>query len=283
MIPLFVIAAAGEYMRLSPLASGKWRIAAFLRKHLSANPVRAIVKVEGGSLMDLDTADFLQCELYVCRDFERDVRLEIMKRLKPGDTFLDIGANVGFFSLCASRRVGEKGAVYAFEPAPETRKSLNRNLELNGVRNVITVPVALSDSMGSGELFLNAKHNSGAASLHQSPDSGGAVEVKLDTYDNFAEKNGLPVPALVKIDVEGAEMNVLRGMRELLSRPDRPPIILEVSEWSLKEMGSSKDELFKLMAKNGYKPHLLSRPGLSIFSGDDLLFQYDVLFMPVSK
>jgi len=274
------VAIAGEYVRHSPIETAKWRVADFLRKQLASNPVRKITKVAGGLLMDLDTSDFLQRELYVFRDFEPSIRREIIKRLKPGDTFLDIGANVGFYSICASKVVRDTGTVYAFEPAPKTRKKLDRNLELNGIRNVVSVPIALFDRTGTQKFFLDANRNSGASSLRQSANSGEVIEVELNTYDNFAAEHGLSIPALVKIDVEGAEANVLRGMESMLSQPDRPPVILEVSEWSLTQMGSSKGELFDFMIGYGYKAHLLSQPGVSIYSQDNIYFQYDVLFTP---
>jgi len=276
------LAIASQYLRHSPFETAKWRIADFLRKKLAANPVHSIIKVAGGTLMELDTSDFLQRELYVFRDFEPAISREIKKRLKAGDTFLDIGANVGFYSLIAARAVGAGGNVYAFEPAPKTRAVLENNRRLNGAKNVTAVSVGLSDAAGEGELFLDAKNNSGASSLRRTPNSGDSVCVMLDTYDHFAAVNALPNPALIKIDVEGAELKVLKGMTKLLSQPSRPAVILEVSEWSLEEMGSSKDELFKLMTSYGYKPKLLSRPRVSIFSGRNIYFQYDVLFEPAA-
>ena len=278
----FTIALAGAYTRRVPLETGKWRVAEFLRRRLAKTPFEGIVKVTGGIAMDLVTSDFLQREIFISGDFEPDVRRAIQRILKPGGVFLDVGANVGFFALQAAKAVGPNGKVHAFEPAPKARDALERNLQLNGVKNVTAFAVALSDSAGRAGLFLDAKNNSGASALHRSPNSGAEVEVELDSYDRFASQNGLPVPTLVKIDVEGAEVKVLHGMQALLSRPDRPPVILEVSEWSLKQMGSSKDELYDLMLSRGYKARLLSAPGVSIFSGDSICLQYDVLFTPTA-
>jgi FkbM family methyltransferase len=283
MASQFTIALAGAYTRRSPLERGKWRIAEYLRRQLAKTPFHGIVEVTGGIGMDLVTSDFLQREIFIAGDFEPDVRRGIQRILKPGDVFLDIGANVGFFTLQAAKTVGRGGKVYAFEPAPKAREALGRNLQLNGITNVTAFAVGLSDGAGRASLFLDAKNNSGASALHRSPHSGEAVEVELDSYDRFANQNGLPMPALVKIDVEGAEVKVLRGMQALLSRPDRPPVILEVSEWSLKQMGASKDELYDLMLAHGYKAHLISPPGVSIFSGDNIYLQYDVLFTPKGR
>jgi FkbM family methyltransferase len=283
MGPQFTIALAGAYTRRSPLERGKWRIAEYLRRELAKTPFHGIVEVTGGIAMDLATSDFLQREIFIAGDFEPDVRRGIQRILKPGDVFLDIGANVGFFALQAAKAVGPGGKVHAFEPAPKAHDAFKRNLQLNGITNVTSYAVALSDGGGRASLFLDAKNNSGASALHPSPHSGVAIEVELDSYDHFANQNGLPPPALVKIDVEGAEVKVLRGMQALLSRPNRPPVILEVSEWSLKQMGSSKDELYDLMLARGYKAQLISPPGVSIFSGDSIYLQYNVLFTPKDR
>jgi len=269
---------AGAYVRHSPIEIGKWRVADFLRKRLSLKPVRDVISVTGGLVMNVDTADFLQRELFVHHDFEPNIRREILRILKPNDVYIDIGANIGFYALQASKTVGENGKVYAFEPSPPTRAALLRNIELNAAKNIAAIDFALSDSQGTAKFFLNKANNSGASSLNQSPDSGEVVEVSLTTYDQFADQEGLPTPSLIKIDVEGAEMKVLRGMKALLSRRAPPPIILEVSEWSLKQMGSSKDELFELMMGYNYVARLLSRPVVSIFSRGNIFFQYDVLF-----
>jgi len=274
---------AGAYARRFPIELGKWRIAEFLRKRLARNSFQRVIQVRDGIQMELDTSDFLQREIFISGDFEPNVRREILSILKPGDLFLDIGANVGFFSLLAAKAVGPEGKVYAFEPAPKARTALRRNLALNHIQNVMVVAAALSDGPGRAALFLDARNNSGASSLNRSPHSGESVEVELDTYDRFASQNALPVPALVKLDVEGAEVKVLRGMQALLAGPNPPPVVLEVSEWSLKQMGSSKEELFALMRSHSYKARLISQPGLSIYSQDDIYFQYDVLFTPVLK
>jgi FkbM family methyltransferase len=279
----FIIALAGVYARRSPIEMGKWRVAEFLRKRLAKAPFQGVIQVIGGIEMELDTSDFLQREIFVSGDFEPNVRRHILRILKPGDLFLDIGANVGFFSLLASKAVGPSGKVFAFEPAPKAHDALRRNLALNHIQNVTPVAIALSDSPGHGALFLDARNNSGASSFNRSPHSGEAIAVELDSYDRFASQNTLSTPALIKLDVEGAEVKVLRGMQALLSRPDRPPVVLEVSEWSLKQMGSSKDELFALMLGHGYKVRLISPAGPSIYSEDDIYFQYDVLFTPTQN
>lgn len=271
------IAIARAFMRL-PVQIGRWRVEQFIANWAKEHPSQQTVTVAGRVQMRLDTSDFLQRTLFSANDFEPRIRETIEKRLKPGDVFVDVGANVGFYSLCASKVVGVGGKIYAFEPAPETISALQTNVALNGAANISTSQIALSDQTGISKLYLDSAHNSGATSMRASQNASQEIVVSLDTYDNYALKNGLPTPALVKIDVEGAECLVLKGMTTLLSA--RPAMIIEVSELSLKQMGSSKEELFEIMERSGYRASLLSQPRRSIYSGANIFFQYDVLFEP---
>jgi FkbM family methyltransferase len=278
MLPLSINIARGV-IRL-PFAFGRWRVEQFISNWARFHPVRKIFTVADGIKMSLDTSDFLQRTLFAAGDFDPHIRRTIENRLKPGDLFIDVGANVGFYALCASKIVGVSGKVLAFEPAPETRKALLGNILLNGARNTTAVHFALSDHAGETSLFLDTAHNSGATSLRPSSNASQEITVELETYDNYASRHNIPTPALIKIDVEGAECLVLRGMANLLAQPDRPAVIIEVSELALKELGGSKEELFAIMEKNRYRSKLISPVRQSIFSDTNIHFQYDVLFEP---
>jgi FkbM family methyltransferase len=274
-----LINIARAFLR-SPIEKGRWRAERIVNRWAINNPDRVIAKVAGGFRMLLDTSDFLQRMLYTMGDFDPPVRKAIQRLLKPGDVFIDIGANVGFYALCASKIIGNYGKVFAFEPSPEAFAALCTNISLNGAENIVAVQIALSDSVGPAKLFVDTAHNSGATSMRVSPNASREITVMLDTYDHYALEHRLPAPALVKIDVEGAEGMVLKGMPNLLAQLKRPAVILEVSELSLKQLGSSKEEVFAIMEKNGYRANLLSTPRVSIYSKTNIHFQYDVLFEP---
>lgn len=277
-MPPLSISIARAFIR-SPFEMGRWRVEQFIASWAKSHPARNTVTVADGLRMSLDTSDFLQRTLFAAGDFEPHIRQIIQKRLKPGDTFIDIGANVGFYTLIASKAVGNAGKVFAFEPAPETMAALRTNIGLNGGENVQPVQIALSDRAGDAQLFVDAANNSGATSLRSSPNASRPTTVILETYDTYAATHAIPNPALIKIDVEGAETAVLKGMTSLLRH--RPPMIIEVSELSLTQMGSSKEELFGIMEGAGYRASLLSQPRQSIYSGANIFFQYDVLFDPI--
>jgi FkbM family methyltransferase len=170
--------------------------------------------------------------------YEREVQRLFQQSLRPGDVCFDVGANVGFYTLLASRLVGERGTVVAFEPLPRNLGYLRRHLEANRIRNVRLLPVAVSDRGGTAHF---AEGNGPAmGSLAES----GGLEVQTVTLDQLVASGELPAPSFVKIDVEGAEDAVLTGAAGLL-RAHHPTILLSTHGyrhhqtcWSrLKEFG----------------------------------------------
>jgi FkbM family methyltransferase len=150
--------------------------------------------------------------------------------LHPGMTVLDVGANAGYYALCAARLVGPGGLVYAFEPVPDLRAKLARNVALNGFDQVRVEASAVGDLSGVVRLYVSEiETNDGLASLVPGPGrSPDGIDVAAVTLDGFAAGLERPVD-LVKIDVEGAEERVLAGARGLL-RGRSPPALLVESE-----------------------------------------------------
>jgi len=126
-----------------------------------------------------------------------------MVKPKPGDTVLDIGACIGDTALWFSKLVGPEGRVFAFEPEPSNFKKLLKNIERNRVKNVVPVSAALSDT--EGKMTISS---SGASSMF-SPSGG--IPVSATTIDRFVEENKIATVDFIKMDVEGSELNVLRG------------------------------------------------------------------------
>lgn len=129
----------------------------------------------------------------------------------PGSVFCDIGAQAGFYTLLASRLVGEKGRVFAFEPAPGNIKNLRRHLEINWIENVTLFEAAVSDQ--PGEAWFDLGVSSATGSLSDS----GSLCVPLVSLDNLLEEGQIVPPNFLKIDVEGAELQVLQGARKTLT------------------------------------------------------------------
>jgi FkbM family methyltransferase len=162
--------------------------------------------------------------------YERPLQSFIVGHLAEGDVFYDVGANIGFFSLIAARRVGPQGRVYAFEPVPDNAAAIARSARLNGFDAVNVLNVAVGSSNGRTELML-ARHIGGAtiASVGPPPDVCGRIGVDLVTLDVAITQHGLRPPTLVKVDVEGAELDVLRGLPATLLR-HRPTVLYEIDD-----------------------------------------------------
>ena len=163
-----------------------------------------------------------------CGMLETSVQEAMVRHLGPGDVLLDVGANLGFFSLLGSRLVGSQGHVYALEPVPENALAIRRHAELNLVENVSVMELAAAQSPGTGRLQLvDDRSWSKLEGYGDHPGTEQVLEVELVSIDQLVEAGTLPAPSLVKIDVEGAELDVLRGMKATLERA-RPAVICEV-------------------------------------------------------
>lgn len=179
--------------------------------------------------------------------------------LRSGMTVVDIGAHVGWYALQAARRVGPSGRVVAFEPEPRNRERLLRNLADNAVANVDVVPMAAADRQGRMALALDSA-NAGAHWLRQDGADGSAsVTVELTTIDAWCA--GRPLPDVLKIDVEGAELLVWRGMRQLLARAPGLRLMVEFYPDALARAGTAPEALYQAFQDDGFDvAHLSGEP-----------------------
>lgn len=170
--------------------------------------------------------------------------------LTKGKTFIDVGANKGDFSLVASKLVGSKGRILAFEPAPDNCKWITKSIEKNGYRNIGLYEMALSDENGTAQLHIGDK--SGWHSLipglpHREK---GKIEVKMRTLDDFLQEINYSNPVdVVKIDVEGADLHVLRGAKKTLLNNKSITLLLDVHP----HFGVNPDEVCNFLRELGFK------------------------------
>jgi FkbM family methyltransferase len=162
--------------------------------------------------------------------YEPPVQTALAAHLQPGDTFYDIGANLGFFSVLAARLVGDQGRVYAFEPVPDNARLIEHNARRNNFEQITVYEKAVSNVTGAGEL-RQAHHVGGSAlsTVAPPPDLKGLIPVALVTIDELVAGGACAPPSLVKIDVEGAELAVLQGMEQTI-RQHRPLILCEIDD-----------------------------------------------------
>jgi FkbM family methyltransferase len=164
-------------------------------------------------------------------NLESAVQEAMIRHLGRGGVFYDIGANLGFFSLLGAHIAGlAEGRVYAFEAAPDNAKAIGVNAALNAIANVEVLAVAVADHAGRGRLqVVDDQSWSKLVDYGEHPFTERVIDVELVAIDGLVASGRLAPPDVVKIDVEGAELAVLGGMRETIAR-HRPAIICELHD-----------------------------------------------------
>jgi FkbM family methyltransferase len=206
-----------------------------------------------------DVARMLYMQSHLVRlgkSFETGMLDLFCSYLSPGATVIDVGANVGMYSMAASRLVGPQGLVLAYEPDPVTFEVLTRNLAMNGCDNVRAFPYALSDREGLVDLSVPAAVKAGYVygdayrSMRKLED--GAAGIRAVSLDTHLEELGIAAADVMKIDVEGAELPCLRGAMVLLSGKGAPTILVECDEALCREFGNAVFDTLALLDGRGY-------------------------------
>lgn len=182
--------------------------------------------------------------------------VEAMKRLlRPGDIFIDVGANIGYLSAVAAGLVGPKGAVHCFEPVPAYFARLQRLAALNPDYSIAPNACAAGDTPGVSTIHIT--HEPGQSTLvlgyKATPQICSKLEVPVVRLDSHIESHAIGHPALIKIDVEGFELPVLRGLEGYFRKSKhRPPIICEIAPRAYPLLEHSLADLARFMAAYGY-------------------------------
>jgi FkbM family methyltransferase len=209
---------------------------------------RTVIKNVDGINYELDLTEVIDSAIYFNQSREPDTTKALKLLCKPGMIVIDIGANVGSHTLPLANSVGDKGKVYAIEPVPWALDKLRKNLALNH----------FSDE--NAEFSLRASFKT--TSENPVNENGGLseswwsacekVSVKVDTLDNFIVKENIPHVDVIKLDVDGFEVKVLKGAERIL-QSFKPIILMELAPSWLKEKGDSIEELLSYLIKCGYK------------------------------
>jgi|ERR1700722_1947287 len=184
-----------------------------------------IYPVEGG-LIFLNLRESAAMVQRAMGSYEPAKHALIRKHLRPGMTFIDVGANKGDFTLLAARLAGSSGRVISIEPEPDNHSILQRSIALNNYSNIRVLQIALSDRDGTSNLQIGS--TSGAHTL--SPEFNGlrTIAVPTRTLDGIVAEQGLRAVDMLKIDVQGLELAVLRGAAETLRANPRIVVLLDL-------------------------------------------------------
>jgi FkbM family methyltransferase len=205
-----------------------------------------------GFRMELDLAEAIQRWIYMGA-FEPVESAMVAGWLRPGMTFLDVGANFGYFTMLAASRVGPEGRVLAVEPSPYAHERLARSLEANRIRQARAFRMGLSSRAGELNLYVPAADR-GFHSPTMSAGSGGEpVVVPVRRLDDCLEEWGVERVDLMKIDIEGHEPQALEGGYGALSSGRIRAVLCEFNDHWLREQGGSPAALYEMLLEAGFR------------------------------
>jgi FkbM family methyltransferase len=202
-----------------------------------------------GFLMKLDMSDWAQrMTFFLGRYYELGVSRTLEVLLRPGDRFVDVGSNIGMVTLHARYLVGANGHIDCFEPNPDNVVAIREHMRINHIENVLIHQCALADTAGSMTLNLTSDHTGTATLADVGADAVRTMEVTIRIGDEII----VGPPRLIKIDVEGFELHVLKGLKRTLSL-HKPFVITELIEDQLNRANTSVFEVSDYLFELGYK------------------------------
>jgi FkbM family methyltransferase len=252
------------YVRSAPGALGKGALAAALNPRLRDVPRRRVTESAVGPRFAVDTQDLIQRYVYLFGVWEPRMTQWLRRRLRPGDTFVDVGANIGYFSVLAAGLVGPEGRVVAIEASRDFQDRLTRNARLNARTNARTniraVHTAVSDRRQTLTFVLASSANMGANSIvpYDGP-AESTFTIEAFPLPDVLAADEIANARVIKIDVEGAEGSVVRGMAPLLDelRPDAE-VTVEVTPERMARLGDDVAELLDTMRSAGFHVYRLA-------------------------
>ncbi|HEY4194457.1 MAG TPA: FkbM family methyltransferase [Mucilaginibacter sp.] len=214
------------------------------------------------------TADnYIEWSLLSTGTYEEEINKLIRISLKPGNVALDIGANIGLQTIRMAQSVGSKGSVYSFEPLSYLQDKFKKNIAFNRLENVTLFPFALSDQPNEITYSINENNwNQGTFSLNNKNAGGNTQQITIKVADQLTELQELRQLDLVKIDVEGFEFHVLKGLVMTLKKY-KPRIIFEYDDNYWAGTGQKMDDCFKFLKDLNYELYQITSVGCELIGG----------------
>lgn len=202
-------------------------------------------------LLFLHIDDWIQENLYFLGEYEKAELTSIEQFLNHDSIFIDIGANIGLYTLYASKIINENGLIVSFEPFSENYKSLAKNISLNGVSNVSLEKMAIGEKDGVIKLYYDENEKNLGMVSTISIEKGAQEEVKLISLDSYLKNKSFTKIDLIKIDIESFEYSALLGMKSTLIRY-HPTLLIEILNTDKSVTKSNCDQLLTDMGYNKY-------------------------------
>jgi len=225
-----------------------------------------IARLRNGLPIEVDGRDVIGGEILRQGCWEWGTSRFLEEWLAPGMTVIDAGAHIGHYAMLASARVGTRGQVHCFEPHPGLYGVLRRNLRRARCWNVTARALALASRPGTRDLFLAPIDNVGGTSFKPCDEAhpGPRVRVNVTTLDAYVEANDLRRVDLIKIDVEGAELEVLEGAARTLEANADVVLVVEFMRANAQRFGRSVEELEAHLRSLGFRLFTITAGGLDV-------------------
>jgi FkbM family methyltransferase len=296
-----IIRPLRTYIRFSPWPRSRLLLYSFVAAHLWWLETRVNALTVFGCTLQVDASDIVGKHIYYFGIWEPYLTRWIQHRLRPGDLFIDVGANIGYYTLLVSKLVGDTGKVVSIEALPEIFSILQENLKKNDARNVRIVNAAAWDKSEKVKIFTRQYGLSGTSTLMPEWADGWhlekQVEVEAKPLSAILTPEEMKSARLIKIDVEGAEWHVLSEMTSWLGETGADlEIAIEISRSMMQAQGKSFEnvlQLFSIFGFRGYRiqndylvssciqTNGLSRPQRTRQWPDEPVDQIDLVFSRV--
>lgn len=230
----------------------------------SVGKFRPVVQLPVGLRLTVDLRDEgVGRPIFLNEQYEPAETLFLTQELRQGGVFVDIGANIGYFTTLASRLVGPGGRVIAFEPDPDHCELLRRNLQLNAACNVIVRNEALGDERQTGRLF-RSESNFGDHRVAAGGELRASIPIAINRFDRASEELRLARVDFIKIDVQGYEPRVIAGMGDSLERLGVRTVLMEFWPYGIRYAGSCPAALVETLLAMNFVLHELDESGQAI-------------------
>jgi len=184
---------------------------------------------------------------------EREQLEYFIKQIRDADVVWDVGAFIGMFSMFASQAVGANGQVFTFEPEASTAELVKKNCAYNNISNITLIEAALGEEDGEAMIYSSEEDQNAISSLKPGENlKKQGIPIQIRTGESLVRQHEAEPPTVVKMDVEGAEYQALKGMREVLERPECRFLFLELHPQDLPRFGASEGEVRDLLGQVGF-------------------------------
>jgi len=269
--------AIGWFIQRDPFLFNQYQLIDFRGKQLIAQYVTKFPEngqyIVTGIKYDLDFNDEIQKQIYL-NTYERHDKRLLKGLLQPGWLCLDVGANIGFYSLLFAK---ENCFVHSFEPSPVVFQKLKHNITLNGLDGLCSVhQKALSSKSGTDTFLISSLQNSGWGKIGEHGEDNKKISVKIDSLDNWIAHSNIRSIDLIKIDIEGHEFDFLEGAKETLKKGIIKRIFVEYSGFIWEQKRVAVEEFVQPILDHGFTDHPSNVVKYGIV---DPLATYNLLFI----